>query len=200
MNLMRRLFRGSGDRKKVQTKEELFKELQAHSHFSLDEIERLHEHYRKVSSSATDDDLIDQKEFALALGTSNSAFCNRMFAVIDRDSTGTIDFREFIYGLSIFSEKGSLDDKAKFSFAVYDIDGDGFISKKELFDMLSCSLQEHSMSLPDDVVATLVDATFKDADKDGDERIDADEFMLMVQKHPAMLNNMMVDTSTIGKK
>lgn len=36
-------------------------------------------------------------------------------------------------GFSIFSNKGNDEEKLRFAFRVYDLDGDGFISNGELF-------------------------------------------------------------------
>lgn len=36
-----------------------------------------------------------------------------MFSLFDEDKDGAIDFREFICGLSVFCEKGTIDEKLK---------------------------------------------------------------------------------------
>lgn len=59
----------------------------------------------------------------------SSAWLDRVFELFDQDGNGSINFREFIIGLSIFSPKTSLDDKLMFSFKVFDIDGDGCITQ-----------------------------------------------------------------------
>ena len=49
---------------------------------------------------------------------------------------GTVDFQEFVAGLSAFSNRGEREEKLKFAFKVYDMDRDGFISNGELFIVL----------------------------------------------------------------
>ena len=59
-----------------------------------------------------------------------------MIAIFDEDGGGTVDFQEFVSGLSAFSSKGNKEEKLKFAFKVYDIDRDGYISNGELFIVL----------------------------------------------------------------
>ena len=60
----------------------------------------------------------------------------RLFAVFDRDGNGSIDFPEFLTGLSLIYH-GTVEDKKKFLFDMYDLDGNGEVSKDELLTMLS---------------------------------------------------------------
>lgn len=50
--------------------------------------------------------------------------------------SGTVDFQEFVGGLSAFSSKGGRDEKLRFAFKVYDMDRDGYISNGELYLVL----------------------------------------------------------------
>lgn len=59
-----------------------------------------------------------------------------MISIFDEDGGGSVDFKEFINGLSAFSSKGNKDEKLRFVFKVYDIDRDGYISNGELFLVL----------------------------------------------------------------
>ena len=53
--------------------------------------------------------------------------------IFDDDSSGEVDFKEFLQGVSKFSVQGDREAKLKFAFRIYDLDNDGFISNGELF-------------------------------------------------------------------
>ncbi len=80
------------------------------------------------------------------------------------------------------------------SFKVYDIDGDGFIDKNELYIILRASLSESVMlSLTETQMRALVDQTFQETDLNSDGKISLDEYAQMVRKHPAIIKNMTID-------
>ena len=59
-------------------------------------------------------------------------FSRRSF---DRDGNGSIDFQEFLITIKMTS-RGSIDEKLRWVFSLYDADGSGYVTKEELLDIL----------------------------------------------------------------
>ena len=56
----------------------------------------------------------------------------RLFKVFDRDDSGGIDFQEFLTGMALIY-RGTIEEKKKFLFEMYDLDGDGVVTREELY-------------------------------------------------------------------
>ncbi|KAH9938739.1 uncharacterized protein B0H18DRAFT_1081282 [Fomitopsis serialis] len=140
---------------------------------NANELERLKKRFMKLDSDGSGS--IDREEFLQIPQIANNPLASRLIAIFDEDASisipdkqwrGTVDFQEFVGGLSAFSSRGGREEKLRFAFKVYDMDRDGFISNGELF--LDGQLQQ------------IVDKTIMEADKDGDGKLSFEEFVQMV--------------------
>ncbi|MCJ1380552.1 hypothetical protein MMC17_003660 [Xylographa soralifera] len=101
-----------------------------------------------------------------------------MINEVDADNNGTIDFPEFLTMMARKMKDTDSEDEIRVdqeAFKVFDRDNNGFISAAELRHVMT-SIGE---KLTDDEV----DEMIREADQDGDGRIDYNEFVqLMMQK------------------
>eukprot|EP00041_Stephanoeca_diplocostata_P005778 m.68503 g.68503 ORF g.68503 m.68503 type:complete len:177 (+) comp15990_c0_seq1:96-626(+) len=150
-------------------------DLEKISNFSEDEIRRLGKRFRKLD--ADESGKLSLEEFMSLPDLNQNPLVERVISIFDTDGDGEIDFEEFIKGISLFSGKGSRDEKLKFAFKIYDVDKDGFISNGELFQVLKLMVGDN---LQDVQLQQIVDKTIIYADKDGDGRVSFGEFCQVV--------------------
>ena len=63
-------------------------------------------------------------------------FASHIFRALDLDKSDTIDFREFLIGLSMTSTISSPETKLEWIFQVFDIDGNGILTRNECLEVI----------------------------------------------------------------
>ncbi|RUS78137.1 hypothetical protein EGW08_014110 [Elysia chlorotica] len=97
-----------------------------------------------------------------------------MINEVDVDGNGTIDFAEFLTMMSRKRTDGDEDEEIREAFRVFDKDGNGFISKFELRQVMS--------NLGEKLTDAEIDEMIREADMDGDGQVNYDEFVKMMQQ------------------
>eukprot|EP00761_Pharyngomonas_kirbyi_P013531 gb/GECH01013560.1/.p1 GENE.gb/GECH01013560.1/~~gb/GECH01013560.1/.p1 ORF type:complete len:178 (+),score=46.99 gb/GECH01013560.1/:1-534(+) len=150
---------------------EEIEEMQRGTNFSSKEIKRLYKRFKKLDKDGSG--TITSDEFMMIPELAVNPLVKRVISIFDANRDDSVNFKEFISALSVFSVRGGQEEKLKFAFKIYDIDGDGFISNGELFQVLKMMVGNN---LSDVQLQQIVDKTILEADEDKDGKISFDEF------------------------
>ncbi|KAL7029345.1 hypothetical protein ACKWTF_006199 [Chironomus riparius] len=162
--------------------------------FSEDEIKRM---YRSFKASCPTGFIYEEtfKEIYsqfFPFGASTAQYAHYVFNSIDRDSNGSVSFEEFVINLSTLS-RGSLDEKLEWTFQLYDVNGDGYISKEEMTEVMT-SVYELMGKISEGCkeesqIKAKVESMFKKMDLNADDKISLDEFLLSCHKDDGLLRS-----------
>lgn len=110
----------------------------------------------------------------------SSHFADHVFRHFDSDQNQYISFEEFLTGLSIIS-KGSLDEKLNWAFGLYDTNGDGYITKEEMLEIVTAiyKMIGNVTTMPEDESTPdkRTDKIFLMFDLDHDGKLSREEFV-----------------------
>ncbi|XP_020843076.1 calaxin-like [Phascolarctos cinereus] len=166
----------------------------AGTHFNQNEMECLVKLFYSFKEKGNDQGIqegLDRVEFRNILhnvfGMTDDMLMNRVFGAFDKDSDNHISTTEWVEGLSIFL-RGTFEERVKYCYRVYYLNGDGYISQDEMFDMLKNSLLKHSAEEdPEEGIKELVEITLKKMDCDNDGKLSYEDFERAVKKDRLLL-------------
>ncbi|XP_029401150.1 lysophosphatidylcholine acyltransferase 2B isoform X2 [Mus pahari] len=116
------------------------------------------------------------EEFSRYLKLPISEPLRQLFSLFDRNQDGTIDFREYVIGLTVLCNPSNTEKILQMSFKLFDLDADGCVTERELTTMLQAAF-----GVPDLDVSTLFQQM---AGKDSDQ-VSYKTFRRFALKHPA---------------
>ena len=125
-------------------------------------------------------------------------YAEHVFRSFDKNKDGQIDFREFVISISITS-RGTLEQKLQWAFKVYDIDEDGYITRKEMLEIVKAIFKmsrhnslSNSLSVSEDVATPeeRVDDIIKQLDANMDGKLSEKEFIDGSKNNPDIVSKL----------
>mmetsp|Transcript_170 Transcript_170/g.367 ORF Transcript_170/g.367 Transcript_170/m.367 type:complete len:180 (-) Transcript_170:88-627(-) len=151
-------------------------EAKSQSEFTEADIKKLFKRFKKLDTDGSG--TLSVQEFLAIPELEHNPLVRRVVDTFDADNSGEVDFSEFISALGIFSIQTAKEEKMKFCFRVYDVDGDGFVSNADLFHVLKAMVGNN---LNEVQLQQLVDRTIIKGDKDKDGKLNYEEFVEMIK-------------------
>ncbi|KAI3381149.1 hypothetical protein SNEBB_009526 [Seison nebaliae] len=172
-------------RKEMQT---VMENIQHSVHWTKAEIEALLIIFSKLTNGYDRMDRIKFRDLIYnTFDMTGNSLSDRVFRAFDSKNEGWITMRSWLTGMSVFL-RGTLDEQIKFCYTVYDITGERYILREEIYPFFkNCIVYKTADEDPDDVFKDLVELIMRKMDLDADGRISFNDYRESVIKEPLLL-------------
>ncbi|XP_045158033.1 neurocalcin-delta B-like [Mercenaria mercenaria] len=167
----------------------------------IEEIQEIYLDFRretKGKDALKRDDFI--RVYKNAFGEKVGSLANSIFDAFDEDGNGTVDFEEFLIGLSIAEMSANTDREGKmkrirWAFNVYDKDGSGTIDKREMRQIVKAVADVSVLPAKDlenkESPNKFADRLFDEIDVNGDGEITYQEFAAAAERNATLIEMLM---------
>lgn len=206
ISYVRNLFQGSADQNDSELEEfetparyrpDSLSALSRATRFTEDEIKRIYRGFKAECPTG----VVKEDTFKVIYsqffpqGANPTLYAHYVFNTLDQDHSGIVSFEDFVQGLSILS-RGSVEEKLRWTFSLYDINGDGFITREEMTDIVT-AIYELMGRLPDECpeeekIKGKVEHIFQKMDINRDGVVTLEEFLEACRNDDAISRSMSV--------
>ena len=153
--------------------------------YTEDEIKNWYKNFKKDCPSGilTKEKFVDVYKLFFPRGNAEN-FCNHVFRTFDTDKNGEINFVEFLLAINV-TLSGTLQEKLKYAFKLYDVDGNGLIDQGEMNRIVLAIYEligENDDMTPKDTPEDRTRLIFSQMDLNGDGYLTQDEFVQGCEK------------------
>nr|XP_028596908.1 calsenilin isoform X5 [Podarcis muralis] len=176
-------------------------QLQALTKFTKKELQSLYRGFKNECPSG----LVDEETFKLIYAQffpqgDATMYAHFLFNAFDVDRNGAIRFEDFVIGLSILL-RGTVHEKLKWAFNLYDINKDGYITKEEMLAIMKSIYDMMGRYtypiLREDAPIEHVEKFFQKMDKNQDGVVTMEEFLETCQKDENIMTSMQLFENVI---
>ncbi|XP_023220522.1 EF-hand calcium-binding domain-containing protein 1-like [Centruroides sculpturatus] len=164
----------------------LVEKLNGRCHFNRAEIKMLIDIYREVCGHSVMDKATFIDFLQNTFDMTDDPVIERIFRIFNKSNNGKISVEEWIQGLSVFL-CGTMEEKMNFCFRVYDLGGNGCISREDLYSLLKHRIQKTGDEDPEDVTKDFIDMIIDKMDYDRDDHLSFSDYKKSVQQEPLLL-------------
>ncbi|XP_029050937.1 neuronal calcium sensor 1-like isoform X2 [Osmia bicornis bicornis] len=161
--------------------------------FTKDEIRKLYRAFKQhcPRGAVTTNDLKPVYAKLFPLGEP-SKYAQIVFNAFDRDRDGIVSFSDLLTEISLITN-GDTDQKLSWIFRFYDLNGDGYITRKEMLVIVSAIYEMlHNGQTIQRMIDRHVDKIFKKMDIDKDGVISQEEFMSTCKNDSAIQSQLVI--------
>lgn len=120
----------------------------------------------------------------------NNPFRDRIGEIFSSANDNAWCFEDFLDMASVFHSTAPAEKKAEYAFCIYDFDGDGFLSREDLKELIGRLTGDEKLDNRD--IEDVIDKVMDEADIDRDGMLSAGEFKHVLMKCPDFTRTFMI--------
>ncbi|XP_059551345.1 Kv channel-interacting protein 1 isoform X1 [Myotis daubentonii] len=169
-------------------------QLEAQTNFTKRELQVLYRGFKNECPSGVVNEETFKQIYAQFFPHGDaSTYAHYLFHAFDTTQTGSVKFEDFVTALSILL-RGTVHEKLRWTFNLYDINKDGYINKEEMMDIVKAIYDmmgkyTHPV-LREDTPRQHVDVFFQKMDKNKDGIVTLDEFLESCQEDDNIMRSL----------